>query len=110
MPRSIRAPKRYSSSYLEQSFAAPCDPEAGVGRSRISPLSLLPFFGGLTSPLPGYSIVSMSSIVRWARLRHAADCGLRVGAWYPVAAMSATEVRVYVRGQLVRVPRTLVEL
>ena len=52
----------------------------------------------------------MSSIVRWARLRHAADCGLRVGAWYPVAAMSATEVRVYVRGQLVRVPRTLVEL
>lgn len=52
----------------------------------------------------------MSSSVRWARLRHAADCGLRLGAWYPVAALSASEVRVYVRGQLVRVPRTLVEL
>ena len=52
----------------------------------------------------------MSSTVRWARLRRPADCGLRVGAWYPVAALSATEVRVYVRGQLVRVARTLVEL
>lgn len=52
----------------------------------------------------------MTSIVRWARLRRPADCGLRVGAWYPVAALSATEVRVYVRGQLVRVQRTLVEL
>ncbi|HYL20160.1 MAG TPA: hypothetical protein VEU74_00250 [Gemmatimonadales bacterium] len=52
----------------------------------------------------------MTSTVRWARLRRPADCGLRVGAWYPVAALSATEVRVYVRGQLVRVPRTLVEL
>ena len=52
----------------------------------------------------------MTSTVRWARLRRPADCGLRVGAWYPVAALSATEVRVYVRGQLVRVARTLVEL
>lgn len=52
----------------------------------------------------------MSATVRWARLRRPAECGLRVGAWYPVAALSATEVRVYVRGQLVRVPRTLVEL
>jgi len=52
----------------------------------------------------------VSSTVRWARLRRPADCGLRVGAWYPVAALSATEVRVYVRGKLVRVPRTLVEL
>ena len=52
----------------------------------------------------------MSSVVRWARLRRPADCGLRVGAWYPVAALSATEVRVDVRGQLIRVARTLVEL
>ena len=52
----------------------------------------------------------MTPVVRWARLRRSADCGLRVGAWYPVAALSATEVRVYVRGQLVRVPRMLVEL
>ena len=52
----------------------------------------------------------MTSIVQWARLRRPADCGLRVGAWYPVAALSATEVRVYVRGQLVCVQRTLVEL
>lgn len=52
----------------------------------------------------------MTSVVRWARLRRPADCGLRLGAWYPVAALSATEVRVYVRGRLVRVARTLVEL
>jgi len=54
--------------------------------------------------------IAMTPVVRWARLRRPADCGLRVGAWYPVAALSATEVRVYVRGQLVRVARTLVEL
>ncbi len=54
--------------------------------------------------------ITMTPVVRWARLRRSADCGLRVGAWYPVAALSATEVRVYIRGQLVRVPRTLVEL
>ena len=54
--------------------------------------------------------IAMTPVVRWARLRRPADCGLRVGAWYPVAALSATEVRVYVRGQLVRVARTVVEL
>src|SRR5947209_3072072 len=30
--------------------------------------------------------IAMTPVVRWARLRRPADCGLRVGAWYPVAA------------------------
>jgi len=48
--------------------------------------------------------------MRWARLLGVAGCGLRRGAWYPVAAVSATEVQVHVRGRITRVPRALLEL
>jgi len=48
--------------------------------------------------------------VRWARLRRVASCGLRLGAWYPVAALSATEVQVHVHGRVARVPRAMLDL
>lgn len=47
---------------------------------------------------------------QWARLRSAAAGTLRLGAWYPVEALSAGEVRVLVHGRLERVPRALLEL
>lgn len=47
---------------------------------------------------------------RWARLRSAAAGKLRLGAWYPVESVTATEVRVQVHGRLERVARALVEL
>src|SRR6267154_2980678 len=47
---------------------------------------------------------------RWARLRAATAGKLRLGAWYPVEAVTASEVRVQVHGRLERVPRALVEL
>lgn len=48
--------------------------------------------------------------MRWARLVGVAGCGLRRGAWYPVVALSATEVQLHVRGRVARVPRALLEL
>jgi hypothetical protein len=47
---------------------------------------------------------------QWARLRRVAECGLRLGAWYPVVGLTAGEVQVRVHGKLARVPRTLLEL
>src|SRR5439155_15241948 len=49
-------------------------------------------------------------VVRWARLQSAATCGLRLGAWYPVTGLTAREAQVQVRGRMVMVPRSLLEL
>lgn len=48
--------------------------------------------------------------VQWARLHSAARCGLRLGAWYRVTALSAREVHLRVHGRLITVPRQLIEL
>src|SRR5216683_2491873 len=49
-------------------------------------------------------------VVRWARLEACATCGLRLGAWYPVTGLTAREAQVQVRGRMVMVPRSLLEL
>src|SRR5439155_1383541 len=49
-------------------------------------------------------------VVRWARLQSAAPCGLRLGAWYPVTGLTAREAQVQVRGRVLMVPRSLLEL
>lgn len=49
-------------------------------------------------------------VVRWARLQAHAACGLRLGAWYPVTGLTAREAQVQVRGRVVTVPRSLLEL
>jgi len=49
-------------------------------------------------------------VVRWARLQSSAPCGLRLGAWYPVTGLTAREAQVQVRGRVLMVPRSLVEL
>jgi hypothetical protein len=49
-------------------------------------------------------------VVRWARLQAHAACGLRLGAWYPVTGLTAREAQVQVRGRVVTVARSLLEL
>ncbi len=49
-------------------------------------------------------------VVRWARLQSSAPCGLRLGAWYPVTGLTAREAQVQVRGRVLMVPRSLLEL
>src|SRR5713226_9687744 len=49
-------------------------------------------------------------VVKWARLEACATCGLRLGAWYPVTGVTAREAQVQVRGRMVMVPRSLLEL
>ncbi len=49
-------------------------------------------------------------VVQWARLRSSAACGLRLGAWYPVAALTAREAHVRAHGQVAKLPRSLLEL
>ena len=46
---------------------------------------------------------------QWARLQASASCGLRLGAWYAVAGLSAREAQVRVTGQVTTLPRTLLE-
>jgi hypothetical protein len=48
-------------------------------------------------------------VVRWVRLRGAARCGLRLGAWYRVAALTARDVHVVVHGREIGVARSLLE-
>ncbi len=50
------------------------------------------------------------SFMSWARLHTRAICGLRWGAWYPVTGMTAREAQLQVRGRLVVVSRSLLEL
>src|SRR5881628_1399215 len=49
-------------------------------------------------------------VVSWGRLQAYATCGLRLGAWYPVSALTAREAHVQLRGRLLIVPRSLLEL
>jgi hypothetical protein len=48
--------------------------------------------------------------IHWIRLSTSAKCGLRLGAWYRADALTAREAHVSVRGRLVKVPRSLVEI
>ncbi len=48
-------------------------------------------------------------VIQWARLHSFATGGLRLGAWYPVVALTAREAQVRVRGRLAQVPRSLLE-
>lgn len=50
------------------------------------------------------------SAVHWVRLRTSARCGLRLGAWYRVTALTAQDAQVSVRGRLVKVSRSLLEV
>ncbi len=49
------------------------------------------------------------SVVRWARLQVSANCGLRLGAWYPVTALTVREAHVRIHGRIAKVPRDLLE-
>jgi len=48
--------------------------------------------------------------IQWVRLSTSAKCGLRLGAWYRADALTAREAHVSVRGRLVTVPRSLLEI
>ena len=50
------------------------------------------------------------SVMSWARLQVRTPCGLRLGAWYPVIGLSARDAQVQVRGRLVVMSRSLLEL
>lgn len=49
------------------------------------------------------------AVNQWVRLQTIAPCGLRLGAWYPVAGLSARAVEVRIRGQVATLPRAILE-
>jgi hypothetical protein len=49
------------------------------------------------------------SVFRWARLQVSASCGLRLGAWYPVTALTVREAHVRIQGRIAKIPRDLLE-
>ena len=48
-------------------------------------------------------------LTQWARLQATSPHGLRMGAWYPVAGLSAREAQVRVTGRVTAVPRSILE-